>query len=227
LATLAANPKSNKALQFLDTAAGKKTVMAVTGAFLWLFVIAHLAGNLQVFAGAEVLDAYAEKLKSLPGVLWGARAGLLALAAVHVTAALQLMALKQKARPSAYIKKVPTVSTWSSRVMYWSGPVLLAFIVFHLADLTLGVANPGFVEGEVYANLVRSLSRPLAAGFYLLAMAMLWAHLTHGIWSLFQTLGVSHPVHSARLKVLAKVMSVVLAGGNIAIVTSVLLGVIK
>lgn len=227
LATLAAGPKSNKALQFLDAAAGKKAIMAVTGALLWLFVIVHLAGNLQAFAGAEALNSYAEKLKAVPAILWGARAGLLGLAVLHIAAALQLMALKQKARPVAYVKKVPTTSTWSSRVMYWSGPVLFAFIVFHLADLTLGVANPGFAEGEVHANLVRSFSRPLIAGFYIVSMSMLWAHLSHGIWSLFQTLGVSHPVHLGRIKVVAKVVAVLLAGGNIAIVASVLLGVIK
>lgn len=201
--------------------------MAATGVALWGFVIAHLLGNLQVFAGPTKLDDYGRALRSMPGLLWAARLGLLAAAGAHIVSALQLLALKAKARPTAYAKKVPTTSTWASRMMYWSGPVLAAFIVYHLLDLTLGVVNPGYVEGAVHANLVRSFSQPLVAVFYMLAMAMLWAHLSHGIWSLFQTLGFSHPAHIARLKIASAVIAVVLAGGNIAIVMSVLLGIVK
>ncbi|MDX2181717.1 MAG: succinate dehydrogenase cytochrome b subunit [Bryobacteraceae bacterium] len=214
-------------LSFYSTANGKKTVMAVTGALLWLFVVAHLAGNLQVYLGPGFLDEYGRKLRELPALLWAARAGLLILAGLHIAAALQLWALKRKARPVPYAKKVATTSTWASRIMYWSGPVLLAFIVYHLLDLTLGVVNPGYEEGAVHANLVRSFSRPATAVFYLAAMAMLWAHLSHGIWSLFQTLGFSHPKYSGPLRTAAAAIAVLLAGGNMSIVLSVLLGIIR
>ncbi len=201
--------------------------MAVTGAAIWLFVIAHLAGNLQVFLGPTMLDEYGRALRELPPLLWTARAGLLLVFLLHITAALQLWMLKRKARPKPYAKLVPTTSTWASRVMYWSGPVLLAFVIFHLLDLTLGFVTPGFEEGAVTANLVLSLSRPLVAGFYILAMAMLWAHLHHGIWSLFQTLGLSHPKYSDRVRLASKGLAILLAAGNIAIVAAVLLGIVK
>ena len=166
-------------------------------------------------------------LRAMPAVLWTARLGLVAMFGLHILAALQLWSLNKRARPAEYAKKVPTTSTWSSRVMYWSGPILLAFLTYHLLDLTLGVVNPGFREGAVNDNLVRSFSQPLVAGFYILAMAMLWAHLSHGIWSLFQTLGFGHPRYAPRLRWVARSMALLLAGGNIAIVAGVLLGIIK
>jgi succinate dehydrogenase / fumarate reductase cytochrome b subunit len=227
MGTVATSTKLHRTLKFYEAAAGKKTVMAVTGAALWLFVIGHLLGNLQVFFGPTKLDEYGEALRSVPAILWTARIGLVAMFGLHIVAAVQLWSLKNRARPVGYAKKVPTTSTWASRVMYWSGPVLLAFLVYHLLDLTLGVVNPGFRDGAVNDNLVRSFSQPLVAGFYILAMAMLWAHLTHGIWSLFQTLGFGHPRYAPRLRFIAGSMALLLAGGNIAIVASVLLGILK
>lgn len=227
MGSVATNAKLHRTLKFYEAAAGKKTVMAVTGAALWLFVIGHLLGNLQVFLGPSKLDEYGAALRSMPAVLWTARIGLAAMFGLHIVAALQLWALKNKARPVGYAKKVPTTSTWASRVMYWSGPILLAFLVYHLLDLTLGVVNPGFRQGEVNDNLVRSFSQPLIAGFYILAMAMLWAHLSHGIWSMFQTLGFGHPRYAPRLQWIARSMALLLAGGNIAIVAGVLLGIVK
>lgn len=201
--------------------------MAVTGVAIWGFVIAHLAGNLQVFLGPTKLDEYGHALRTMPALLWAARLGLLGCFILHITAALQLWRLKSRARPTPYVKKVPTQSTWASRTMYWSGPIILLFVIYHLLDLTLGVVNPGFVEGAVTANLVRSLSQPLVAAFYIVAMVMLWAHLHHGIWSLFQTLGLSHPKYSGRIRIAAKAIAILLAAGNIFIVVSVLLGIVK
>ncbi len=227
LATLAANSKLHRTLRFYEAAAGKKTVMALTGIAIWGFVIAHLVGNLQVFLGPTKLDEYGRLLRTMPGILWTMRLGLLAMFVLHITSALQLYALKKKARPVEYAKKTPTTSTWASRMMYFSGPVLLVFVIYHLLDLTLGVVNPGFVEGAVTANLVRSFSNPLVAIFYIASMTMLWAHLHHGIWSLFQTIGLNHPKYDGTLRIAAKGIAILLAGGNIAIVLSVLLGVIK
>jgi succinate dehydrogenase / fumarate reductase cytochrome b subunit len=227
MGTVATTTKLHRTLKFYEAAAGKKTVMAVSGAALWLFVVAHLLGNLQVFLGPTKLDEYGAALRSAPALLWTARIGLAAMFAVHIVAALQLWALKRRARPVGYFKKVPTTSSWASRAMYWSGPVLLAFLVYHLLDLTFGVVNPGFRQGAVNDNLVRSFSQPLVAGFYMLAMGMLWAHLSHGIWSMFQTLGFGHPRYAPRLRAFAGAVALLLAGGNIAIVASVLLGILK
>lgn len=226
LATLAANSKLHRTLRFYEAAAGKKTVMALTGVAIWGFVIAHLAGNLQVFLGPTKLDEYGQALRSMPGILWVLRLGLLGMFMLHITSALQLWALKKRARPTPYTKKTPTTSTWASRVMYFSGPVLLVFVVYHLLDLTFGVVNPGYVEGAVNANLVRSFSNPFVAVFYIASMAMLWAHLHHGLWSLFQTVGLNHPKYDGTLRLAAKGIAILLAGGNIAIVVSVLLGII-
>ena len=229
MASAALDSKLHRTLRFYEATNGKKTVMALTGAALWGFVIIHLLGNLQVFLGPGKLDQYGQALRSTGGLLWVARGGLLLCAVLHITAALQLMALKSKARPQPYVKKVPTTSSFASRTMYLSGPVILGFIIYHLMHFTLGVpgVHPDFVEGAVHANLVKGLSQPFAAVLYLAAMSMLLFHLYHGIWSMFQTVGLSHPRYTPLLKKAAAGIAIALAGGNIAIVVSVLLGIVK
>ena len=227
MATIASDSRLHRTLRFYEASAGKKVVMAATGVVLFGFVIIHLLGNLQVYAGPGALDAYGRKLREFPPVLWGARLVLLGCVVAHITAAFQLWRLKHAARPQPYVKKVPTVSSYASRTMYWSGPILLCFIIYHLLHFTTGTVLPGYVEGAVHANLVRGFQNPYASAFYIVAMAMLCLHLYHGVWSLFQTLGFAHPRYSPRLKSVAAVTAIGIAAGNISIPVSVLLGVIK
>lgn len=213
--------------RFWDSTIGKKVIMAITGAILFGFVIGHMIGNLQVYLGPEKLDAYAQLLKSNAVLLWGVRITLLLSVLLHVTAAIQLSALKGKARPQAYVKTKAAGSSYASRTMMWSGPILFAFIVYHLLHFTTGTVHPNFVEGSVYRNVVIGFQNIPASIAYIIAMLMLGTHLFHGAWSMFQSLGINHPKYTPWLKRFAAVASAALVGGNVSIPVAVMMGLIR
>ncbi len=216
-------------LRFWQTTVGKKAIMAVTGFILFGFVIGHLLGNLQVFESPEKLNHYAALLKSLPALLWGTRIILLLAVGLHIWSSFQLWLLQRKARPIKYVKKTNIHSTYASRTMLWSGPILLAFILWHLLQFTFGAVHPGapFDELNVYNNVVLGFQVWPVSLFYIIAMTMLCYHLYHGLWSMFQSLGFSHPVYTPWLKTLAKIVAILIAIGYISIPVAVLAGVIK
>jgi succinate dehydrogenase / fumarate reductase cytochrome b subunit len=113
--------------------------------------------------------------------------------------------------------------------MYWSGPIVLAFIIFHLLHLTAGYVHPGseFIEGDVYHNVVSGFQVWWVSVWYVFAVVLLGLHLRHGLWSAFQSLGMNHPRHTPILKSAAWVIAVAITLGYIAIPISVLLGVVK
>jgi succinate dehydrogenase / fumarate reductase cytochrome b subunit len=202
--------------------------MAVTGVVLFGFVIGHLAGNLQVFLGREALDAYGEFLHhSTHGLIWVARAVLLASVLAHIVASIQLTKVKMDARPVAYVKTNYSHSSYASRTMMWSGPIIAAFIVFHLLDLTFGTANPNFQEGHVYDNLIASFSRWPVAIAYIVAITLLCIHLYHGVYSMFQSLGAAHPKYTPAIKRLAQVAAFLIWAGYVSIPVAVLAKVIS
>lgn len=192
---------------------GQKAIMALTGVALSVFVLAHMAGNLLAFQGAVALDAYGAALRRIPIALWGMRIGLLVAVALHIWAYLALTRKSVAARPAGYNETSYREATYASRSMRWTGPLLLAFIIFHLGDLTFGTFNPGFAHGAVYRNMLASLQRTAVAVFYLVAMVALALHLWHGIWSLFQTLGLSQPRHHSFARRLATVFTLVVVVG--------------
>ncbi len=206
---------------------GKKAVMAITGLVLVGFLFAHLAGNLGVFLGPKAFDTYAATIKSIPVVLWGARSVLLLSVGLHIWSALQLMSRNNAARPTAYVKKASVVSTYASRTMYISGPILALFIVYHLLHFTVGVGGTHFEEGKAYENLVAGFQVWYISVFYIVAMAMLCTHLFHGIWSMTQTLGFHHPKYTPRLRSAAKAIAIALFLGFASIPVSVMLGIIR
>lgn len=220
-------PRASRALAFWRNAIGKKALMAVTGIVLFLFVLVHMVANLQAFAGGRALDRYAEQLRVFPVLLWTARITLLVATVVHVTAGVQLWLGRHRARPERYRDYRAAVATPASRTMIWSGFLILGFVVYHLLDLTLGVANPDFRDGEVLHNLVVSLGRTAAGLFYVVAVAGLGVHLWHGLWSMFQSLGVSNRAFTPGLRRLAAVFGTVLAVGFAAVPIAVLLGVVR
>lgn len=198
--------------------------MAITGLIGFGFVIVHMLGNLQVFLGPEQLDAYAKLLKSNPLVLWGARATLLGAVAVHIVAALQLTHQSTSARPVGYQQWKPQRSSFASRTMKWTGPMLFFFIVYHLLHLTNGVFHKElFHDHQVYRTVVESFSNPLISAAYIIAMLLLSFHLYHGAWSLFQSLGLNHPKYNPLIRSVATLGTVVVIVGNISIPTAILL----
>ncbi len=215
-------------MRFWQTTVGKKAVMAVTGIILFGFVIGHLLGNLQIFQGPEKLNHYAVTLRSLGPALWAARITVLVAVILHIWSSFQLWRGHREARPVQYVKKANINSTYASRTMYWSGPIILAFVIYHLMNFTFGNVHPGgaFVEGSVYNNAVASFQVWPVSIFYIVAMVLLCMHLYHGLWSMFQTLGFSHPVYTPWIQRLAKVVAILIAIGYISIPVAVLAGIL-
>jgi len=216
-------------LRFWQTTVGKKVIMAVTGVILFGFVVGHLLGNLQIFLPPEKINNYAATLRAHPALLWIARITLLVAVVFHTWSSFQLWLLQREARPVSYVKKVNLHSTYASRTMAWSGPIILAFVVFHLLHLTFGTVHPGgrFETHNVYNNVVTGFQVWPVSLFYIIAMIMLCYHLYHGLWSMFQTLGITHPVYTPILRVLAKIVAILIAAGNISIPVAILAGMIK
>lgn len=222
-----------------------KVAMAVTGSVFLAYVLVHMVGNLKVFLGAEQLDDYAAALRTLlvpivphESVLWSFRVVLLACLVVHVVAAVMLTRRSRAARGA--LNRAPRQPAWrsfTSRTMMVTGVVVGGFLVFHILDLTLGVAagsgflHPEVVDGEVtvfaYDNLVDSFRRPVAAVVYIVANAVLGAHLLHGGWSVVHDLGVTGLRARRWLVAMATAVAVAVVVGNIAIPVAVLAGVVR
>ena len=221
-----------RTLRFYEAPIGKKAVMALSGLVLVAFVLGHMLGNLQLYLppgpdGKHALDSYAEALQHNAPLLWGARAVLTLSVLAHILSALQLAQLKIAARPIPYVRHTPIASTYASRTMYWSGPIVLAFLIYHLLHFTTGQAHPNFQPLQVHANVINGFSVWYVSLFYILAMAMLSTHLYHGVWSMFQSLGLAHPAYTPKLKLGAKAFAALIAAGNISIPIAVLTGAIK
>ena len=216
-----------RAARLYESSIGKKAVMAVTGLILFGFVFVHMAGNLQFYLGPEVLDAYGAKLRQMGGLLWVARGFLLLAVLAHIVAATQLWLQNRRARPTGYRKLTPASSSFASRTMLFSGPMLAAFIVYHLYHFTLGphlLHDPATGYPMVYDNVVIGFSDPIAVVLYIVAMSFLGLHLYHGVWSMFQSVGASHPRYSPKMRLLALTSTVLIVGGNISIPIAVLAG---
>ncbi len=216
-------------LRFWQTTIGKKAVMAVTGFILFGFIVGHLLGNLQIFLPPEKINNYAKMLRVIPELLWAARITLLISVLLHIWASIQLTLQQSAARPVKYVKKANVNSTYASRTMMWSGPIIAAFIIFHLLHFTFGTVHPGgpFDPHNVYNNVVTGFQVWPVSLFYIIAMLMLCYHLYHGLWSMFQSLGFSHPVYTSWLQYFAKLFAILIAVGNISIPVAVLAGFIK
>jgi succinate dehydrogenase / fumarate reductase cytochrome b subunit len=214
---------------FLGSSIGQKVVMAVSGLVLYSFVVVHMLGNLQIFLGREAINHYSVFLREfLHGQgLWLAHGGLLVAVTAHVWAAVVLTLANWGARPLGYREWQARESTYASRTMVWSGPLLALFVLYHLAHLTLGVAGQGFREGEVYDNVVIGFSNPFVSAFYVLAMLALGLHMYHGFWSMLQTLGLSHARWNPVRRAASTLLAVLVVAGNISIPLAVLAGLVR
>jgi len=204
---------------------GKKAVMAASGGLLFLFVLGHMIGNLQVFLGPEKLNAYAKFLHSSKALLWAVRIGLLTIAGLHIYSALQTYLVSRRARPRGYHNQRMQAATASSRTMRWGGLAILFFLVYHLMHLTWGNAHQNFTR-DVYCNVVSGFSIWWVSAIYIVANIFLGLHLFHGLWSLFQTLGINSPRWNDRLETFARGAATLVVIGNISMPVAVLTGLI-
>ena len=219
---------------FYGSSIGKKVVVAVTGAIMVLFLVGHMLGNLQVFAGrgptseTTKLNEYAELLRFEIGVLWAIRIVLISTVVLHVITVLRLRTENAAARGQNYAVRHYQKANAFSRSMFWGGLALATYIVYHILHLTAGVAHASLFEpGQVYENVVRSFQNPVIAGVYVLATVFLYFHLFHGTVSLFQTLGVSHPRHLELVRKLGHFVAAVIVAGFASVPIGVLLGVVN
>jgi succinate dehydrogenase / fumarate reductase cytochrome b subunit len=210
-------------VRFYRTAVGKKWVMAITGVMLMGFVAAHLIGNLKIYLSKDEINLYGEALRDMPGhllprtfLLWCLRIGLIGAFVFHIHSAYGLTRINMKARPERYKSKRDYVAAdFASRTMRWTGIIVGLFIIFHLADLTWGSANPEFVRGDPYNNLIYSLQRPGIAVIYAAANIALAIHLFHGSWSIFQSMGINNPRFNGLRRSFAIGFAVFIGVGNL------------
>jgi len=211
---------------FYQTTVGKKVVMAATGGLFCLFLVGHLLGNLQIFIGAERLNAYAHFLKSLGELLWVVR-GVMGIALVlHFVAALQITLENWRARPVGYAVKKDIETSYAARTMIISGPLLLLYVIYHLMMFTLLWTDPSYTVADVYGNVVKAFQVPLISGIYIVAMLALGFHLSHGIFSMLNTLGLSNQRYHTFRKIVSPTVGFLIALGYIAIPVAVLVGLV-
>ncbi len=225
---LRALPAAPGPLGLLDSTIGQKIVMATTGAILVGFVLFHFIGNALIFAGPEAINDYSHLLHHSHGLIWVARAVLLLAVVLHIATALRLTAKNASARPQPYKVKRDIATNYAARTMVWSGPILLGFLLYHLAHLTFGVTPGPYQHSpeDVYSNLVNGFSIPWVSGLYIVSMLSLGYHLFHGVWSMFQSLGINHSAYNPRIKHAAIGLALFITLGNISIPLSVLLGLV-
>ncbi len=223
----------NIIVRIFKSSIGKKYVMAVTGCLLFGFVIIHLLGNLQIYLGRDHLNAYAALLKGNQILLWSFRLGLLAIALIHITTAVMLTLENWAARPIPYTSYTAPYSTYAARTMVVSGSVLLAFVIYHLMHFTVGVVQPQIMEllddkgrHDVYAMVILGFGNPWVSSSYLAAMVLLYLHLSHGISSLFQSLGLKNQNYAGLILGFSQGAAALIFFGNCSIPIAVLIGIL-
>jgi succinate dehydrogenase / fumarate reductase cytochrome b subunit len=230
---------------------GKKFLMAITGVLQIAFVTAHLIGNLQILGPPEKINGYSHFLQSLGPALWAVRLGLLACVIIHISIAVQLTLENRRARPEKYDFNHTIQATLSSRTMRWTGVVVLAFVLFHLAQFTFGWAQADSFKGrlpeytmaadfhllgvpvvarnqtvpDVYSMVFLGFAHPVVALFYIVAIGLLSFHLAHGADSMFQTLGWRSEKWVGLLKKVVVLYCVLYFLGNLASPGAILTGV--
>lgn len=222
------------ALAAPSSSVGSKLLVGVTGLGLSLFVLAHMLGNLQIYLGPDAINSYAEKLQHTPEILWTGRLGLLFFFLAHIVTSIRLKMLSRAARPTPYVVQHREEASLASVTMVYTGLMILFFLLYHLAHFTMGWVQTGAFEQfdsqhrhDVYAMMVKSFQNPIVAGLYILAMVFLWLHMSHGVSSAFQSLGVTRPRWEAAIHRLGRVVTWIVVVGNISIPLSILCGIIK
>lgn len=220
-------------IKILDSSVGQKIVAGATGLALVGFLLVHMGGNLQIFAGANALNQYAVLLKSSAAVLWTARLGLLSLIVIHIAMTVHQSMRNRSQRNRGYAKTSFQRTTRASRSMMWTGILVLAFVIFHLLHFTGGMILPSAYdqtdsEGrhDVYSMVIAGFSNPLIVLVYVAGMLGMSAHLKHAISSALQTLGLAKAGHESWLRKASPVIAAVIIAGFLAVPLSVATGLV-
>jgi succinate dehydrogenase / fumarate reductase cytochrome b subunit len=204
---------------------GRKIIVALTGLALVLFLAGHLSGNFLIFAGEEAFNDYAEFLHSfLHGAgVWIARLGLLACFFVHIWFTVLLTKENKAARPK-YAHNATVQAPKSSRIMIWSGLTIIAFVIFHILHFTVRTDAELATIGEIspWEMVIVGFQNPLVVIFYLISMTLLCSHLSHGVGSIFQTLGLRSKKTAGPIKFISKAYAAVIYLGFISIPIAIL-----
>jgi succinate dehydrogenase / fumarate reductase cytochrome b subunit len=221
-------------MQLTQSSVGRKIIMAVTGIVLVAFVCVHLLGNSSLFVGADAINAYAQKLHSLGPFVWVFRLVMLAAFAIHIIFGIQLTLENRAATPEKNVQVKRLKTGFGAETMIVSGLVMLAFVVYHLLQFTVRVTNPeiyiplgnsGMVD--VYYMVVNGFKSTLTVIIYLIGMAFLFLHVSHGFQSLFQTIGLSNDKSLPVMGMVSKLVGFVLLVGYISIPLLIVAGLIK
>jgi len=219
-------------MRLLSDSIGRKAVVAVTGLCMVLFVVVHLLGNSTIFAGPDGINAYAEKLHGLGPFVWAFRLVILCLLALHVIFAVLLTLENRAANPDKYAVKKMLKANFASETMIWTGLLLLAFLVYHLLQFTVRI-TPDIVLGndaknrvDVFTMVFTSFRITPIALVYVAAMVTLFLHLSHGIQSIFQSIGLNNDKTMPQFSALGKVLSAIFLVGYSAIPVLILVGIL-
>jgi succinate dehydrogenase / fumarate reductase cytochrome b subunit len=220
-------------MRLFSDSIGRKAVMAVTGLLMVLFVVGHLLGNLTIFLGPEGINAYAAKLHELAPLLWGTRLVMALSVILHLVLAVQITVENSAAKPEKYAVARALKATFAGKTMIWTGVLIGAFVVYHLIQFTFRL-TPDVVVGfdsadrfDVFTMVTTSFERSAIALLYVAAMVSLFLHLSHGIQSAFQTLGLSNAFLLPRYGVAGKVASGLFLVGFASIPVVILFGILK
>ncbi len=222
-------------MRLLSDSIGRKVVMAITGLLMVLFVVGHLLGNLSIFAGPNGINAYAEKLHGLPQVVWATRVVMLTAVALHIVLSIRLTLENRAAKPTAYAVDRRLRVTFAGKNMIWTGLLLGGFIAFHLLHFTVrSVPGLDIVQGldghgrfDVFSMVVAAFfGHVVTAVVYVVAMAALYLHLSHGIQSTFQSLGLNNAKTMPGFLKFGSVLSVIFLLGYGSIPVAIFFGLI-
>ncbi len=223
-------------MQLLRSTVGRKIIMAASGLMLVLFIVAHLLGNTSVFAGPDGINAYAAKLRDLWPLVWSYRLVMIFLFSLHVFFGVQLTLENYRAKPEAYAVRKSISATFAGKSMIWTGLVIGAFLVYHLLHFTFQVTNPGISASrnmdasgrpDVFHMVVFSFGKSLISFAYIGALIALGLHLTHGIQSSFQTLGLNSERTFPVITKSGTIAALVIFLGYVAIPLIILVGILK
>ncbi len=210
--------------------------MGITGFGLVGFIFIHMLGNLQIFLGPDTLNAYAKLLHASAEVLWGFRIALLGMIGFHIWAAISLARENRAARPKRYASEGTVQASYASRTMIWSGLIVVSFAIYHILHFTVRVTDTSYQDmttelngqetHDVFQMVVTGFQNPWIAGFYVLSVGLLCFHMSHGVSSMFQSLGLMNRTTAPIFKTAAVLVSMGVFVGMAAVPISILSGLI-